>query len=92
MSVDSALATAPVSDGQATSRLRLVVRRLTHSPLAVLSFALLAVAVVVALLAPWIAPYAPEQTDFANTLSPPGTPGPLRIMGTEWPPWWVLIL
>jgi len=81
MSVDSALATAPVSDGQATSRLRLVVRRLTHSPLAVLSFALLAVAVVVALLAPWIAPYAPEQTDFANTLSPPGTPG--HLLGSD---------
>ena len=81
MSVDTALATEPVSAGQATSRLRLVVRRLTHSPLAVLSFALLAVAVVVALLAPWIAPYAPEQTDFANTLSPPGTPG--HLLGTD---------
>ncbi|WP_411284558.1 ABC transporter permease [Lapillicoccus sp.] len=81
MSVDSALATAPVSDGQATSRLRLVVRRLTHSPLAVLSFALLAVAVVIALLAPWIAPYAPEQTDFAHTLSPPGTPG--HLLGSD---------
>ena len=81
MSVDTALATEPVSAGQATSRLRLVVRRLTHSPLAVLSFALLAVAVVVALLAPWIAPYAPEQTDFANTLSPPGTPG--HLLGSD---------
>ena len=81
MSVDAALATAPVSEGPAASRLRLVVRRLTHSPLAVLSFALLAVAVVVALLAPWIAPYAPEQTDFANTLSPPGTPG--HLLGSD---------
>ena len=81
MSVDTALATEPVSAGQATSRLRLVGRRLTHSPLAVLSFALLAVAVVVALLAPWIAPYAPEQTDFANTLSPPGTPG--HLLGSD---------
>lgn len=81
MSVDTALATEPVSAGQSISRLRLVVRRLTHSPLAVLSFALLAVAVVVALLAPWIAPYAPEQTDFANTLSPPGTPG--HLLGSD---------
>ena len=81
MSVDSALATPAVSDGQGASRLRLVGRRLTHSPLAVLSFALLAIAVAVALLAPWIAPYAPEQTDFANTLSPPGTPG--HLLGTD---------
>ena len=55
--------------------MRLVARRLLHSPLALTSFTVLAVAVLIALLAPLLAPYAPEQTDFAHTLSPPGTPG-----------------
>ena len=36
---------------------------------------------LVAVLAPWLAPYAPEQTDFANTLAPPGTPG--HLLGTD---------
>ena len=30
---------------------------------------------------PWLAPYAPEQTDFANTFAPPGTPG--HLLGTD---------
>lgn len=81
MSVDSALATEPVAATQASSRLRLVVRRLTRSPLALVSFGLLAIAVIIAGLAPWIAPYAPEQTDFAHTLSPPGTPG--HLLGSD---------
>jgi len=58
-----------------------VVRRLRRNPLAVLSFSVLVVAVVVAALAPWLAPYAPEQTDFANTFAPPGTPG--HVLGTD---------
>lgn len=81
MSVDSALATEQVAATQASSRLRLVVRRLTRSPLALVSFGLLAIAVIIAGLAPWIAPYAPEQTDFAHTLSPPGTPG--HLLGSD---------
>ena len=58
-----------------------VVRRLRRNPLAVLSFSVLVVAVVVAALAPWLAPYAPEQTDFANTFAPPGTLG--HVLGTD---------
>jgi len=58
-----------------------IVRRLRRNPLAVLSFSVLVVAVVVAALAPWLAPYAPEQTDFANTFAPPGTPG--HVLGTD---------
>lgn len=58
-----------------------VVRRLRRNPLAVLSFSVLVVAVVVAALAPWLAPYAPEQTDFVNTFAPPGTPG--HLLGTD---------
>jgi peptide/nickel transport system permease protein len=49
--------------------------------LAVLSFAVLMIATLVAVFAPWLAPYAPEQTDFANTFAPPGTPG--HLLGTD---------
>jgi len=38
-------------------------------------------ALIVAVLAPWLAPYAPEQTDFAHVFSPPGTPG--HLLGTD---------
>jgi peptide/nickel transport system permease protein len=58
-----------------------VIRRLRRNPLAVLSFTVLVTATLVALLAPWLAPYAPEQTDFANTFAPPGTPG--HLLGTD---------
>lgn len=58
-----------------------VVRRLRRNPLAVVSFAVLAVAVVVAVLSPWIAPHSPEQTDFANLFAPPGTSG--HLLGTD---------
>jgi peptide/nickel transport system permease protein len=58
-----------------------VIRRLRRNPLAVVSFAVLAVALVVAALAPWLAPYAPEQTDFVNTFAPPGTAG--HLLGTD---------
>jgi peptide/nickel transport system permease protein len=58
-----------------------VFRRLRRNPLAVVSLAVLAIAVVVAVLAPWIAPYSVEQTDFAHIFSPPGTPG--HLLGTD---------
>lgn len=82
MSVDTALTPATTTRAPAEAaqgpRVR---RRLQRNPLAVVSFTILAVAVVMAVLAPWIAPYAPEQTDFANTLAPPGTPG--HLLGTD---------
>jgi len=82
MSVDTALTQPTVTraPAEASQRSR-VLRRLRRNPLAVASFTVLAVAVVVALLAPWLAPYAPEQTDFSNTLAPPGTPG--HLLGTD---------
>ena len=82
MSVDTALTqpAATRAPAEASQRSR-VLRRLRRNPLAVASFTVLAVAVVVALLAPWLAPYAPEQTDFSNTLAPPGTPG--HLLGTD---------
>jgi peptide/nickel transport system permease protein len=82
MSVDTALAQPGVTaaPAEASQRSR-VLRRLRRNPLAVASFTVLAIAVLVAVLAPWLAPYAPEQTDFSNTLAPPGTPG--HPLGTD---------
>jgi peptide/nickel transport system permease protein len=82
MSVDTALPPATVTPApKEASQGSRVLRRLRRNPLAVVSFIVLAVAVVIAVLAPWIAPYAPEQTDFAHTLAPPGTPG--HLLGTD---------
>lgn len=63
------------------SRQARVIRRLRRNPLAVISFSVLVLALLVGVLAPWLAPYSPEQTDFANTFSPPGTPG--HLLGTD---------
>ncbi|KKK05136.1 ABC transporter permease [Micromonospora sp. HK10] len=63
------------------SRRARVLRRLRRNPLAVVSFVVLALAAVVALLSPWIAPHEVQQTDFAHTFSPPGTPG--HLLGTD---------
>ncbi|WP_406103844.1 ABC transporter permease [Micromonospora globbae] len=64
-----------------TTRRARVLRRLRRNPLAVVSFVVLALVAVVAVLSPWIAPYAVEQTDFAHTFAPPGTPG--HVLGTD---------
>lgn len=58
-----------------------VIRRLRRNPLAIISFAVLALALIVAVLAPWLAPYAPEQTDFSHVFAQPGTPG--HLLGTD---------
>ena len=63
------------------SRQARVIRRLRRNPLAAISFSVLVLATLVAVLAPWLAPYSPEQTDFANTFSPPGTSG--HLLGTD---------
>ena len=80
MSVDTALTVGSAPRVERGQRSR-VLRRLRRNPLAVASFTVLAVAVVVAVVAPWVAPYAPEHTDFSNTLAPPGTPG--HLLGTD---------
>jgi len=80
MSVDTALAAGPAPRTASGQRSR-VLRRLRRNPLAVVSFTVLAIAVLVAVIAPWVAPYAPEHTDFSNTLAPPGTPG--HLLGTD---------
>ena len=85
MSVDTAL-DAPAGDRKGdravsdAPRAR-VMRRLLHNPLAITSAVVLLVAILIAVLAPVLAPYPPEQTDFANTLAPPGTAG--HLLGTD---------
>ncbi len=79
MSVE-ALPVSPAVVTAAAPRRR-VLRRLRRNPLAVVSAVVLLAGILVALLAPWIAPYAPEQTDFAHTLAPPGTSG--HLLGTD---------
>jgi peptide/nickel transport system permease protein len=77
----TAQAPATIPAPREAGRQSRVIRRLRRNPLAVLSFTVLVTATLVALLAPWLAPYAPEQTDFANTFAPPGTPG--HLLGTD---------
>jgi peptide/nickel transport system permease protein len=74
--------TVPVVEGPAdlTRRTR-VFRRLRRNPLAIISFVVLAVAVLVALLAPWVAPHAVEDTDFGHIFASPGTAG--HLLGTD---------
>ncbi|NYD43255.1 ABC transporter permease subunit [Nocardioides panaciterrulae] len=71
---------APVVTAAPGRRAR-VLRRLRRNPLAMVSLTVLVVAVLAAVLAPWLAPYAPAQTDFSHTLAPPGTPG--HLLGTD---------
>jgi peptide/nickel transport system permease protein len=75
--VASTEAPTPVAPGR---RAR-VIRRLRRNPLAIASFTVIIVATVVAVFAPWIAPYSPNQTDFSHTFAPPGTPG--HLLGTD---------
>lgn len=73
--------TQTAQDSPEVSQRVRVIRRLRRNPLAVISFAVLAVALIVTAFAPLLAPYAPEQTDFANTFAPPGTAG--HLLGTD---------
>jgi peptide/nickel transport system permease protein len=81
MTATQAPAPATIPASREAGRQSRVIRRLRRNPLAVLSFAVLMIATLVAVFAPWLAPYAPEQTDFANTFAPPGTPG--HLLGTD---------
>lgn len=58
-----------------------VLRRLGHNPLAVISAAVLLVALVVAVGAPLLAPVSPDLTDFNATFAPPGAVG--HLLGTD---------
>jgi ABC-type dipeptide/oligopeptide/nickel transport system permease subunit len=63
------------------SRHSRVIRRLRRNPLAVISLSVLVLAVLIAVLAPWLAPYPPEATDFAHTFFSPGIAG--HLLGTD---------
>jgi peptide/nickel transport system permease protein len=78
------LDTTPVASGAADpiavpSRRR-ALRRLLHNPLALTGLIVVAVAVLAALLANLIAPYPPNQTNFAAALQPPS---PAHWFGTD---------
>jgi peptide/nickel transport system permease protein len=51
--------------------LRAVLRRIRSNPATALGFAIMIVLVLVAIFAPLIAPYGPEDLDPSNTLAPP---------------------
>jgi peptide/nickel transport system permease protein len=51
-------------------------KRLRRDPVAIVGFALIAFFVLVALFAPWIAPYDPAAQPGAGTITPTNIPGP----------------
>ncbi|MQA80996.1 MAG: ABC transporter permease subunit [Streptosporangiales bacterium] len=74
----SALAEPLRSPGADRRRLR---RRFTRRPPAVVGLLGVAVVVLVAVLAPWVAPHDPSASDYALILVPPGSPG--HLLGTD---------
>lgn len=74
-------------DDSPTSRLQATLGRtwraftaLMRNPLAVVGALILLVLVIMAVFAPWIAPYSPVGQDLANRLMPPS---PAHLMGTD---------
>jgi peptide/nickel transport system permease protein len=57
------------------------VRRLRHYPVAFLAGTCVLLVVLIAIFAPWIAPYDPNAMNTALRFAPPGTPG--HILGTD---------
>lgn len=73
LAAETHAATAPARTRTTAGTLR----RLLRNPLGVLCSVYLLLLVVVAVIAPWLAPYGPTQTDIAATNAPPFTPGHL---------------
>ncbi len=67
----AALPAAPATDAVAGPRRASLVARLARDRVALVSAVLLALIVLSALLAPWVAPYDPYETDLSNTMQPP---------------------
>jgi peptide/nickel transport system permease protein len=73
--------TAAVAINPRARRRRLLRRRFLRRPLAVAGLVVALTFILVAIFAPWVAPYPPDATDFNATLAPPFTPG--HILGTD---------
>ncbi|MGW7685362.1 ABC transporter permease [Kribbella sp. NPDC054772] len=76
MAVAEALTAAPLR----STRSR-VVRRILHNPLALTGLAVLAIAIVLAVFANWLAPHEPTQNHLDRAFSAPGTAG--YLLGTD---------
>ncbi|TCC17927.1 MULTISPECIES: ABC transporter permease [Kribbella] len=74
--VTDALTAAPLRSNR-----RRVVRRILHNPLALTGLAVLAIAVILAVFANWLAPHEPTQTHLDRAFAPPGTAG--YLLGTD---------
>ena len=66
----------PGKSGPTRSLGREAMRRLVRNPIALIGFALILLFVVVAVFAPWIAPYAPKDNSWLNQVRPGKYPGP----------------
>jgi peptide/nickel transport system permease protein len=62
-------------------RRRILRKRFLRRPFAVFGLVVALGFVLVAIFAPWIAPYSPSATDFNNLLAPPFTEG--HLLGTD---------
>ncbi|HET6988591.1 MAG TPA: ABC transporter permease [Kribbella sp.] len=60
---------------------RKVVRRMLRNPLAITGLVVLAIALILAVFAPWLAPHEPTQTQLDHAFAPPGTAG--HLLGTD---------
>ena len=72
--------TSPAVMSPRARRRRIVRRRFRRRPLAVAGFAVASAFVLAAILAPWIAPYGPGETDFNALLAPPSAQ---HLLGTD---------
>ncbi|GLQ08662.1 peptide ABC transporter permease [Devosia yakushimensis] len=57
--------------GRITTTLRLSLSKLSREPLGMLGFIVLALLVIIAIFAPWIAPYSPVTQNLPQALQPP---------------------
>ncbi|WP_433157330.1 ABC transporter permease [Kribbella sp. CA-247076] len=63
------------------SNRRRVVRRMLRNPLAIAGLAVLGLAIILAVFAPWLAPHEPTDTQLDQAFAPPGTAG--YLLGTD---------
>lgn len=76
VAVDDLVGHVGADDERGVSLWRGALRRLRSNPIALLGAAIVLVFVVVALLAPLIAPYEPGRAQWSNQITPSSVPGP----------------